>query len=77
VTFDEQLERMLQALPRRHRIVFLAGVRFVQGHGEHGAALFAKTPDELARDVREEEADAYTYRRLARWLQRRELARLE
>lgn len=73
--FDEQLELMLQALPRRHRIVFLAGVRFVQGFAEHGAGLFVKTTDQLERDIREERADAYTYKQRRRYLLRRDLRR--
>jgi len=70
VTFDEQLEAILEALPRRHRIAFLAGIRFVQGHAEHGDGLFSKTQNELARDEREELADRYTYRRRRLWLRR-------
>lgn len=70
MTFDEQLDVMLRALPNRHRTVFLAGVRFAQGHAEHGADLFKKSVTELERDVREELADAYTYRRLQRWRHR-------
>lgn len=69
--FDEQLEVMLAALPRRHRIVFLAGVRFVQGYTEHGAGLFGKSVSELVRDEREEHADAFTYRSLRRAKQKR------
>jgi hypothetical protein len=69
VTFDEQLDEMLDALPRRHRIAFLAGVRFVQGHREHGSSLFTKTAEELARDEREEYADAFTYRHMRRRLE--------
>ena len=64
MTFDDQLDTMLAVLPKRHRIVFLAGVRFAQGHHEHGASLFTKTTLELLRDEREEYADAYTYRRI-------------
>lgn len=71
MTFDEQLEAILEALPRRHRIPFLAGIRFVQGHAEHGASLFEKTEADLARDEREEHADAYTYRHRRRWLRRK------
>lgn len=62
---------MLAALPRRHRVAFLAGARFVQGYQEHGAGLFAKTVAELARDEREEHADAFTYRHLRRSRKRR------
>lgn len=72
MTFDEQLEVMLAALPRRHRMAFLAGVRFVQGHAEHGADLFYKTTAELLRDEREEHADAFTYRHLRRHRRKRE-----
>lgn len=62
MTFDEQVDAMLAAIPRRHRTPFLAGVRFAQGHREHGANLFTKNADQLRRDEREEHADAYTYR---------------
>lgn len=68
MTFDEQLDAMLDALPRRHRLAFLAGVRFMQGHAEHGDSLFHKTADELRRDEREELADRWTYRMRRRWL---------
>jgi hypothetical protein len=64
VTFADQLAIMLKALPRRHRIVFLAGVRFVQGHTEYGDSLFHKTDAELEHDALEESADRYTYRRM-------------
>jgi hypothetical protein len=57
---------MLKALPRRHRIPFLAGIRFAQGFQEHGAAMFDKGRAELERDIREELADAYTYRHVWR-----------
>lgn len=68
MTFDEQVDAMLAAIPRRHRIAFLAGVRFAQGHREHGASLFTKTDGQLRRDEREEHADAYTYRHRRRSL---------
>jgi len=66
MTFDEQVDEILRALPRRHRIAFLAGVRFAQGAIEHGDTLFHKSSDELLRDEREERADRYTYRRVRR-----------
>lgn len=72
MTFDEQIDAMLAALPRRYRVAFLAGVRFAQGYQEHGAGLFAKTSVELARDEREEHADAFTYRTLRRYQRKRE-----
>jgi hypothetical protein len=62
LTFDEQIDAMLALLPRRHRIPFLAGIRFAQGTLEHGDSLFKKSYTELLRDEREEHADAYTYR---------------
>jgi hypothetical protein len=68
MTFDEQLDAMLDALPRRHRIAFLAGVRFVQGYREHGSALFDKSEAELLRDEREELADRFMYRMRRKWL---------
>lgn len=67
MTFDEQVDAMLDALPRRHRIAFLAGVRFAQGAIEHGDSLFHASADDLVRDEREECADAFTYR----WRRRR------
>ena len=70
MTFDEQLTEMLAALPRRHRIPFMAGVRFVQGHAEHGDTLFSKSETELAWDEFEETTDRYTYRRRRKWLRR-------
>lgn len=70
VTFDDQLELMLAALPRRHRIPFEAGVRFAAGFEEHGESLFRKSALELARDERQELADRYTYRRRRLWLRR-------
>lgn len=70
MTFDEQLDAMLASIPKRHRIIFLAGVRFHQGHKEHGANLFQKTQAELSRDSREERADDYTYTRRRKWLRR-------
>lgn len=70
MTFDEQVDAMLACLPRRHRVVFLAGIRFHQGHAEHGESLFQKTAPELQRDEREESADRYTYRRRRLWLRR-------
>ncbi len=66
MTFDEQVDAILACLPRRHRLVFLAGVRFAQGAAEHGDSLFTKTRDQLLRDEREERADRYTYRRVRR-----------
>lgn len=66
MTFDEQVDEILRALPRRHRIAFLAGVRFAQGAIEHGDTLFRKSSDELLRDEREERADRYTYRHVRR-----------
>lgn len=76
MTFDEQVDAMLASLPRRHRVPFLAGVRFAAGHAEHGDSLFHKAAVELRRDEREETADRYTYRmRLraikGRWYRRR------
>lgn len=71
MTFDEQVDAMLAALPRRHRRAFLAGIRFAQGHREHGASLFSKTPEDLKRDEREEHADAFTYRYLRKHHQRK------
>jgi hypothetical protein len=68
LTFDEQIDAILATIPRRHRVPFLAGIRFAQGAIEHGDSLFRKTPDELARDEREEHADAYTYRHMRRKL---------
>lgn len=64
MTFDEQVDAILATIPRRHRIPFLAGIRFAQGAIEHGDSLFHKTPEALARDEREEHADAYTYRHM-------------
>lgn len=71
MTFDEQVDAILQAMPRRHRIAFLAGVRFTQGHAEYGAELFAKSLQQLVRDEREEHADAFTYRCARRFVRRR------
>lgn len=73
MTFDEQLDAMLACLPRRHRIPFEAGARFVAGFEEHGASLFAKTEQQLARDERQEHVDAYTYKRRRKWLKRHNL----
>lgn len=70
MTFDEQVDVMLEAVPRRHRVAFLAGIRFAQGAIEHGDSLFEKSPDALARDEREEHADAFTYRHRRKWLRR-------
>lgn len=70
MTFEQQLDAMLSALPRRHRIPFMAGVRFVQGHAEHGDTLFQKSETELLRDEFEEATDRYTYRRRRKWLRR-------
>lgn len=70
MTLDEQIEAMLQALPRRHRIPFLAGARFVMFHAEHGDSLFRKTEAELSVDERDELVDRYTYRQRRRWLRK-------
>ena len=71
MTFDEQVDAILATLPRRHRVAFLAGIRFAQGAAEHGHSLFQKTESQLQRDEREEHADAFTYRHLRKHTKRK------
>lgn len=59
--FDEQLRLVLDVMEPAERVVFLAGVRFVQGHAEYGDSTWTAPLAELEHMSAEELADDFVY----------------